>query len=291
VDDFVPYPHRRSREARERYLETSEEVPGGLLQTLLGYVDDFLMARYGGQPRVNATVLQRVEQVLNVDLDWSRGEWQAKENLLDLMASHADLLLGGVDYALRFQIVGADGTLPNGAQKISDALARARSSLVVSVDSQRTPYLAQRVDPMATAAAREATAPEDEASRLLLDAWNAQYARTGPDPSGAYHNAVLALEAVAGPLVLPKDKTRTLGKIIANLKQAEAKWLFVLDGTANPVTSFRGMLEAVWETHVRHAPTDPSQPSSVTAEQSEAALHMAIAAVQLLRRRAIHEKT
>jgi hypothetical protein len=50
----------------------------------------------------------------------------------------------------------------------------------------------------------------------LATAWNRAYGRN-PDPSGAYRDAIRAVEASAKPIILPADPVATLGKMIAAL--------------------------------------------------------------------------
>jgi hypothetical protein len=101
---------------------------------------------------------------------------------------------------------------------------------------------------------------------------------------------VLAVEALAGPLVLQKTKIRTLGKVLATLRdQGNKQWSFVLDG-ANGLTRFIQMGELIWENQKRHAPETEEEPLKVTPAQSEAALHIAITLVQLLRSGALQRK-
>ena len=168
----------------------------------------------------------------------------------------------------------------------SDKLSRLKLVLVeggsayhVSSPHQR---LERRVDETAAKAfERSAAVSGDEAGRHLRQAWTATYG-LHPDPTTAYREAVRAVEAVACPLVLPKDQKRTLGKVISHLKQASNKWaLAIPDGSAagGGVVPLAGMLELLWTGQVsRHggAPTSRDQRQI----EAEAAVSLAATLVQ-----------
>ena len=86
--------------------------------------------------------------------------------------------------------------------------------------------LERRVDTVAAAAvataAHTATAAgQDPAAEHLRAAWAAAYG-VGPDPDRAYDEAVLAVEAVACPLVCPANPRRTLGTVVADLRDRKS---------------------------------------------------------------------
>jgi hypothetical protein len=121
--------------------------------------------------------------------------------------------------------------------------------------------LERRVSVISTAAALTAAEAAEEAgypaaARRLTLAWNKIYALE-PDPSGAYHDAVRAVEAIANRLFLPKDPEPTLGKVIAHLDQAVGKYRFAIaDRSTQPasIDAVREMMRTLWFGHRdRHA--------------------------------------
>jgi hypothetical protein len=116
----------------------------------------------------------------------------------------------------------------------------------------------------------------------LRRAWSKAYG-LHPEPTTAYREAVLAVEAVACPLVLPLDKGATLGKVLAHLKQGGARWemaLLAKDGGSGP-EPFVALLERLWTGQVsRHAGSEHSRVQ--TQREAEAAVHLAVLAVQWL---------
>ncbi|HWA55232.1 MAG TPA: hypothetical protein VG816_13770 [Solirubrobacterales bacterium] len=101
----------------------------------------------------------------------------------------------------------------------------------------------------------------------LSEAWLKLVGRN-PDASGAYREAVRAVEAVAKPIVLPANDRATLGQMIPALKDKPEKWTTTI-GTVGDV---RAQMEAVWKGQLdRHGTDDESIPLSVSPEEADAA--------------------
>jgi hypothetical protein len=165
-------------------------------------------------------------------------------------------------------------------QRLDHILDLGRSAYRVAENGRQ---LEPRVDPTVTAAFEHTLAAAGpSAADLLRTAWNAVYTRH-PDPSTAYRQAVRAVEEVACPRVLPTDEDRTLGKVIAHLKQGGHKWRFVLvdRAGADTVEPLVGMLDRLWTGQVsRHGGAKKSRDQ--TQPEAEAAVHLAATLVQLL---------
>ncbi len=114
-----------------------------------------------------------------------------------------------------------------------------------------------------------------------------------PDPSGAYVDIILAVEAVSCPLFLPADKLPTLGKVIAHLEAAGAKYEYVLADRTGAPGSPEGvvaMLSDIWEGHSdRHAGGPLCVP--VSQESAEAAFSVAVTLVQLFSKGAVRPRS
>ncbi|WP_203723754.1 hypothetical protein, partial [Actinoplanes teichomyceticus] len=143
--------------------------------------------------------------------------------------------------------------------------------------------LERRQNPTVTAANAIATRDAgDEAARHLAAAWDAAYGRQ-PDPDKAYDQAVLAVEAVACPLVCPADPRRTLGTVIRDLRNQSSRWrLTIGDRLGQPAEPGRliEMLALLWEGQSRHAGSPNSR--TQTPAEGEAAVHLAATLVQWL---------
>jgi hypothetical protein len=116
----------------------------------------------------------------------------------------------------------------------------------------------------------------DRAGAHLSDAWIRAMGRN-PDPTGAYREAVRAVEAAAKPILSPNDKLFTLGKGIAAIRSKPAKWTFAL-GTPEQVAD---MCSVLWKSQFdRHGTDDEFVPLSVSQTEADAAIYLAITLVR-----------
>jgi hypothetical protein len=115
------------------------------------------------------------------------------------------------------------------------------------------------------------------AHQHLVEAWNRLSGRQ-PDPSGAYREAVRAVEAAAKPVILPLNDKATLGTMIAAMRDKPEKW----ESTLVTVDEVRGMLAQVWTNQLdRHGTDDDSVPLNMTPDQADVAVHLALALVRI----------
>jgi hypothetical protein len=150
-----------------------------------------------------------------------------------------------------------------------------------TVDGDRR-CLTVRLDPTVSSAANMAVAGDPTAGDHLRAAWSAAYG-LAPDPDKAYDEAVLAVEALACPLVCPSNPRRTLGRVIADLDNQRAQWgLTVCDSTGQPADPgpLIEMLKLLWQGQSRHAGSPNSRRQ--TPAEAEAAVHLAATLVQWL---------
>lgn len=100
---------------------------------------------------------------------------------------------------------------------------------------------------------RSATAPADEASSQLAEAWSAAFGRD-PNPSDAWDHAIKAVEAVLRPLVEPNNAKATLGSMIAVVNRNPAAWKWVFPGKDddNDVSGLVATLRLMWPNPDRH---------------------------------------
>lgn len=118
----------------------------------------------------------------------------------------------------------------------------------------------------------------------MTTAWNRLEGRN-PDPSGAYREAIRAIECVAKPVITPNDSLATLGKMIGAMRSNPKKWTFVLGTDAGPVAD---MAALVWKSQLdRHGTDDESVPLNVSQEEADAAVHVSIALVRIFAGRLI----
>lgn len=107
----------------------------------------------------------------------------------------------------------------------------------------------------------------------LRIAWSKIMGRD-PDPTGAYREAVRAVEVAAKPVVSPNDSIPTLGKMIQALDDKPEKWETVLHGGVSSVTA---LARDLWKGQFdRHGSDDEDVPISVSMAEADAAFYLAL---------------
>jgi hypothetical protein len=142
------------------------------------------------------------------------------------------------------------------------------SQLQHRVDRSQRAAMAASLE-VASRSSRKAAAAD------LEKAWAAAYGRD-PDPSNAYRLAVRAVEHACVPVVHPKDKTATLGKVRDRLRDSPAKWTVDL-GRGGPaeVGLLVGLISVLWTGHDdRHG--GQVDFVEVTQQQAESAVQLAV---------------
>lgn len=171
------------------------------------------------------------------------------------------------------------------ANKLRDLLLAHGSIWTVGKLPVGLPCLEKRVDETTTKAAQAEMQQKGNAASHLRHAWTHVYGRS-PDPSSAYREAVRAVEAAAKPIISPKDKQATLGKMISSLRDKPSKWSFVLehDGNLDECNPVVTMLQTLWRSqHDRHGTDDANSQPHVNPNEAEAAVHLAITLVHWFR--------
>jgi hypothetical protein len=153
---------------------------------------------------------------------------------------------------------------------LNDMLDEAGSEWTLDDTSGRY-GLVRRVPLEVRAAADQVMNTGDKAAQHLRLAWNAVYGRH-PDPSKSYRESIKALEVATIPVILPTDRSATLGKVIRAMRDKPSKWAVRLkhDDHDRQVEIVADMLDLVWKGQSdRHGDPDPNTPISVTLEQAE----------------------
>lgn len=143
------------------------------------------------------------------------------------------------------------------------------------------PYwgLVRRVNEATQALVESASSPSTDAARKIASAWNACF-RHEPDYDRAYRDAVLAVEAVALPLVIPDNKRGTLGNVVAHVADTVGRWTVGgLDSEQQASgATLLGMLRTLWHNQQRHAQSDGII-LDVTKAEAESAVALAVTLV------------
>ena len=137
--------------------------------------------------------------------------------------------------------------------------------------------LERRVPEGVQVAADHAMQEGGRSGRRLAHAWELLYG-VRPDPTGAYAEAVKAVEAVACPLLCPDDRGATLGKAI-NIVRTQ-HWHVPMskqDDRAPTEDVLEGMMRVLWHgQHDRHDNGEPSAPGKVSLEEATVAVGLAV---------------
>lgn len=259
-----------------------EDVPDWLLKPLLDWLEKELRPR----PAEWVAIRHRLS-ILDSDAEPVHAVRVALEQRARESESGRWDILDAIDYLFQIDLDGDlgipahwGGNRPiagsSPVELLNDLLATGGSAYRI-----RRSRLERRVaEATVTAFEHAAATANDEASMHLQRAWKATYGRD-PDPSSAYGDAVQAVEAVACPVLLPKDPKPTLGKAIARLRDRPEDWHLVLAGEqeAKGIAPLQGMLQLLWTAQRSRHAGGPDTRDQLLAE-AEAAVSLAITCVQ-----------
>jgi hypothetical protein len=238
-------------------------VPDGLSTPLLGWVHPFFHCYNAnfGEWQSDPAKLDAFSIDLGVDVDRAH-PWQwVTSAMIDSPVQFIDV----VDWCLHRTTDTED------AAALEDILSRGSSVWKVAW-SGKVFELQDRMDSTAEMAARTSATPGSAATQHLAEAWSYVYNQS-QNPTAGYRAAVLAVECVALPVVIPNDQSGTLGKAIHAMEAAPTKWMSSLGEYG--VESAISMMRALWLQQRRHAMKDPSKPTAMTQPEAEAAVHLA----------------
>jgi len=267
------------------YNDLHKGVPPWLVQSLLSWTEEGFttyhtvtvgIGRTEQQGRHSVERIRAAERRLRFQLSatLARDMWA---EMASLLAANETLLLDTVDWLLH-----QDHRKGQAARTLDGYLKDGGSAWGVVSDGEAH-RLEKRVDNAAKADYELAVEPSDNAAAYLQSAWSKIYG-IHPDPSGAYAEAVMAVEAVANPVVLPSDNAATLGKVISAIQDAPQKYGMVLEPKGmSSMDGVLAMLKLLWRAQLRHGTDDKDAPRRVNQQQAEAAIHLAITLVQWFR--------
>jgi hypothetical protein len=270
-----PLSIRDRPDAAESYEALHDGLPDWLTSGAARWVEQTLEdAPYGFDL---TRFLHTLEQFLRLPLNWRGGVQSAFHDVLSQVAGAGDRALDILDGVLMLT-----SNWPNSDDRqveLHVMLTIGGSAWKIGMDEDGRPALERRVDEVSEQAARDEIDEPGNAGHHLQAAWHSLYGRN-PDPSAAYREAVRAVEAAAKPVILPSDRTATLGKMIRALNDKPDKWISEL-GTVADLTI---TLAELWRSQSdRHGTDDESLPLSVSALQAEAAVHLAVTLVHWFR--------
>lgn len=269
VQQWRPLSHRAGGTLDEPLIE---DIPDWLYRRLQGWMYLVLQDDFGP-----VKVIRPGSEALNTEAVMLRLRTTVQPWLIP---ADDPAFIDAIDASLYWVSLNPGRRGIDNLELLEDILSVANSIWRSNVEDRR---LERRVDTTVTAAVMTARKSANaEAADHLDVAWAAAYGRH-PDPDKAYDEAVLAVEALACPLVSPRNLVPTLGTVIRDLKNQAAKWqLTLVDKTGQPASpdGLIGMLEVLWESQSRHAGSSNSRHQ--TQAEGELAVHLAAMAVQWL---------
>jgi hypothetical protein len=275
VEDFRPLSSRGKDDPQFDVLHAG--LPDHLKDPIRIWVERFLWVRPPMEsPYPDTGLMMEIQAALQVRLDWSFSTEQAVEDLLRRMEEDDTFAIDVLDFLLH------EKAREPWADEMNEMLARGRSEWEVTESPEGAPgnwRLTKRGLGPVMESIEETHDYSQRAHVLLMRAWG-KLAGLRPDPSSAYGDAVRAVEVVMRPVVTPDDSQATLGKMISALRDKPEKWDVVLDGAT--VEDIANMANMIWRSQLdRHGTDDESVPLSVSHEEGDAAVHVAIALVRL----------
>lgn len=252
--EWAPFGLTEDEEAA--YLVLVDGVPPLMREALLGWTSSRLRASGKGPEFSDRRLCLELQTVLGVSLGVSAGisaTTQSAEVRTALRKVEPLGFLRVVDYLLsRLDRYG----LENYAPVLEGVLQQSRSRWTVG-ERMGKPGLVERVPAGVQDAVESVIANAAGAGRLLARAWARVHGLT-PDDSAAYFDAVRAVEAVAIPLVIPRQREPVLGHVIGQMKN-DGDWRLPLreHGDAPTAGLILGMLRALYRGHHdRHGAVD-----------------------------------
>lgn len=255
---------RRLREPDGPY----DGVPGHLEHALIEWLRNLF---WDPDEEIDRAVLGGVVAYTHLETPRGLPPSLLLQHVLDSCREDEDVCLDIVDAALH---VTHD---THATATLGHLLRAAGSEWKVNSDRRG---LEQRVDESANESFQLATAPADEASGQLREAWSAVYGRQ-PNPSDAWDHAIKAVEAVLVPIVTPNDARPTLGRVLGQL--ASSRVTLDLDTShrsLDSVETLEAILRLLWPNPDRHSGGAGRMPSQ---HEAEAVVHLAVTIVQWTR--------
>ena len=257
---WLPLSVRNRPEAATEFDILYEEATDWLRRPLLAWIRKVCGDQYAAQ-QFNGRIRDLMQLALRTEIP----------RFVDELAP--DLYLDVIDFAIH-------------RLKISEFVLAELEMILSSGGSawRVTPRsLELRVGPALHQTAEAVFKKKTRPSQYLADSWHKAWGRN-PDPSGAYHEAVRAVEATYAPIVSPHNERATLGTIIADINSKPSKFSARLqaDEPVANVQRLAGMLQMLWKSQFdRHGTGDESVPLNVSIDEARDAVALATTLVHL----------
>jgi hypothetical protein len=165
--------------------------------------------------------------------------------------------------------------------RLNEILIKGGSKWHVVVDGSKA-RMESRVDSTTINAYKQLTNTSEDFSKHLKNAWEDSFGRS-PDLSGAYSNAIKAVEAATWKVITPNNMKATLGTMLNDFEVQSKAGKFSVgfnDNDAEATLSLgHDLMQRLWKSQTdRHATGNYKNPSQLEAES---AVYMAITICQM----------
>ncbi|MFC4631287.1 hypothetical protein ACFO6V_23780 [Promicromonospora alba] len=254
-----------------------EGIPEWMVRSLWEWIQNRVQPySNGGRRRLRPEVVDRFERIRRagdpiteeferIGLTALQVGWTIKRDILPF-----------VDYLIHELGTAGDSKALDSLERI---LVESGSAWTVGTrDGQ--PGLERRVPLGVQEVAEHAMVTAGRAGERLSEAWHATFG-VSPNPTLAYALAVRAVEDATIQRVVPSQKDPTLGHVIGQLRN-DSDWGLPLtreDPSAPTSETIVRMAKALWKGHHDRHGGDPNAPKSVSQEEAEAAVLLAVSLV------------
>lgn len=280
-------PLSRRGQPDPRLDEPYEGLPAHLRQPVIGWVDAaYWPGRHhpnSGEPSLPLLRELQLSMRLAAPLDLRNGG-SALNDVLERMEHDEAFALDVVDFTLFFITILLPHSFADSVSDLDHVLWAGGSAWETAAaeplhdedDSDHWQLSRRAIGPVRDAI--DELPASSRAHQHLVAAWNRLVGRN-PDPSAAYREAVRAIEAAAKPIVEPRNDRATLGTMLRVLRDAPT-------GRFQPrlgdIEDIERMMRLVWTNQRdRHGTDDDQTPFTVSLEDADVAVHLALTLTRL----------
>ncbi len=263
TDEWVPF--GLTEDETDRYKVLVEGVPTRMREPIIAWMKHLLA---GEHDRLQNARTRHLEMLTDVRMGVQEdvyAKWSDYTELV-LRKMEADSLLRVVDAALSSEWYGTR------AKELDEILQLSRSKWTVGTRMGKSGLVAREPEGVQDMV-EQTIADAGTAGQILARAWGKVHAFT-PDDSGAYADAVRAVETTAKPLIEPNNNEATLGSMAAVMRN-HGDWRLPLREHQHAPTAemLVNMMRSLYRGHIdRHGRDDYRD---VTHEEARAGVALA----------------
>ena len=276
MSDYIPLSEREKPEAER--ADPSEGVPLWLRPSIADWVED-QMKSDSGWDYAAVRKAERSVQIVPPLVKKPTRVWFVNshegDDLLERIRGQGNdkMILNLIDYLLR-------ESSEEHRNEMDEILKDGKSAWGIGPINGMV-GLVRRMEPSFRTTANQAMAGDAQHHRYLQKAWGAAYGRN-PQPDTAYSDAVRAVEAAAIPVVRPSRSPPTLGLVIAEIRDHPKQFATRLNPSPplEPIEAVRQMLSLLWKSQWDRHGVDDDVPLTVSQQEAEDALALAVTLVR-----------